>query len=120
MSNRQHIILAGDIGGTKTNLALFGGAGNSLSLLREQRYPSTGYPGLNAMIRDFLGQDGPPVLAAGFGVPGVVSAGSARNADPEPYEAPAVARRSPVDATLVGRRLSDPPVCARFSPTSAP
>jgi glucokinase len=75
---QQHLILAGDIGGTKTNLALFGVAGNSLSILREQRYPSTGYPGLNAMIREFLGHDAPPVLAAGFGVPGVVSDGRAK------------------------------------------
>ncbi|MFM8764014.1 MAG: glucokinase [Spartobacteria bacterium] len=78
MPNSQHLILAGDIGGTKTNLALFGVAGNSLSILREQRFPSTGYPGLNAMIREFLGHDAPPVLAAGFGVPGVVSDGRAK------------------------------------------
>jgi len=75
---RQHIILAGDIGGTKTDLALFGVAGNSLSIMREQRYPSTDYPGLNAMIREFLGHDAPLVLAAGFGVPGVVSDGRAK------------------------------------------
>jgi glucokinase len=78
MSARQHLILAGDIGGTKTNLALFGVAGNSLSILREQRYPSAGYPGLNAMLREFLGKDTPPVLAAGFGIPGVVSNGRAK------------------------------------------
>jgi glucokinase len=78
MPTQQHLILAGDIGGTKTNLALFGVAGNSLSILREQRFPSTGYPGLNAMIREFLGHDAPPVLAAGFGVPGVVSDGRAK------------------------------------------
>ncbi|MFM8717639.1 MAG: glucokinase [Spartobacteria bacterium] len=78
MPSSQHLILAGDIGGTKTNLALFGVAGNSLSILREQRFPSTGYPGLNAMIREFLGHDAPPVLAAGFGVPGVVSDGRAK------------------------------------------
>lgn len=78
MPTRQHLILAGDIGGTKTNLALFGVAGNSLAILREQRFPSTGYPGLNAMIREFLGHDAPPVLAAGFGVPGVVNEGRAK------------------------------------------
>lgn len=78
MSARQHLILAGDIGGTKTNLALFGVAGNSLAILREQRFPSTGYPGLNAMIREFLGNEAPPVLAAGFGVPGVVNDGRAK------------------------------------------
>ena len=78
MPTQQHLILAGDIGGTKTNLALFGVAGNSLSILREQRFPSTGYPGLNAMIREFLGHDAPPVLAAGFGVPGVVNDGRAK------------------------------------------
>ncbi|MEI8292501.1 MAG: glucokinase [bacterium] len=75
---RQHIILAGDIGGTKTNLALFGVAGHSLALLREERYHSAGYHGLSAMIHDFLEKDTPPVLAAGFGVPGFVSDGRAK------------------------------------------
>ena len=42
MSTQQHLILAGDIGGTKTNLALFGVAGHSLAMIREQRYPSAG------------------------------------------------------------------------------
>ena len=78
MSVQQHLILAGDIGGTKTNLALFGVAGHSLAMIREQRYSSAGYPGLNAMLREFLGKDAPPVLAAGFGVPGVVSSGRAK------------------------------------------
>jgi len=78
MPTQPHLILAGDIGGTKTNLALFGVAGNSLAILREQRYPSAGYPGLNAMLREFLGHDTPPVIAAGFGVPGVVSNGRAK------------------------------------------
>jgi glucokinase len=74
----QHLILAGDIGGTKTNLAPFGVAGRSLAILRQERFPSAEYPGLNAMLREFLGTDTPPVLAAGFGVPGVVGDGRAK------------------------------------------
>ena len=75
---QQHLILAGDIGGTKANVALFGVVGGKLAMLREQRYPSTNYPGLNAILREFLGKDTPPILAAGFGVPGVVQDGRAK------------------------------------------
>lgn len=78
MSSRPHLILAGDIGGTKTNIALFHVVGGKLSLVREQRFPSTGYPGLNAMLREFLAGESQPILAAGFGIPGVVTNGRAK------------------------------------------
>ncbi|MFM8363548.1 MAG: glucokinase, partial [Verrucomicrobiota bacterium] len=71
MAARPHLILAGDIGGTKSHIALFNVVGGKLSLAREQRYPSTGYPGLNAILREFLAEETQPILAAGFGIPGV-------------------------------------------------
>ncbi|MFM8983797.1 MAG: glucokinase, partial [Spartobacteria bacterium] len=52
--------------------------GGKLSLAREQRYPSTGYPGLNAILREFLAEETQPILAAGFGIPGVVTNGRAK------------------------------------------
>ena len=73
------LVLAGDIGGTKSNLALFSVLGEErLSMVKNQRYPSTSYPGLNAIIREFLGEEKPKVLAACFGVPGPVKAGRAK------------------------------------------
>lgn len=78
MSLRPHLILAGDIGGTKANIALFNIVGSKLHLEREQRFPSAGYPGLNAILREFLAGETQPILAAGFGIPGVVSNGRAK------------------------------------------
>jgi len=74
-SGKSHIILAGDIGGTKTNLAIFKGIGDTLSIERNQRYPSSAYPSLNAIIREFLEGEKRPILAACFGVPGPVKHG---------------------------------------------
>lgn len=78
MPSRPHLILAGDIGGTKTHIALFHVVGGKLSLVREQRYPSNGFPGLNAILREFLAAETQPILAAGFGIPGVVTNGRAK------------------------------------------
>ena len=69
-------VLAGDIGGTKSHLALFevGPRGpRGLTKLRDERFPSADFPGLGAVIATFLGRqtrDG--ILAACFGVPGPV------------------------------------------------
>ncbi|MBU6183287.1 MAG: glucokinase, partial [Verrucomicrobia bacterium] len=78
MAARPHLILAGDIGGTKSHIALFAVIGGKLSMQRHQRYPSAGYPGLNAILREFLSGETQPILAAGFGIPGVVSNGRAK------------------------------------------
>lgn len=78
MSDKTHIILAGDIGGTKTNLAIFTVVGGSLTIVRNERYPSSSYPGLNAILREFLVGETRPILAACFGVPGPVKHGRAK------------------------------------------
>jgi glucokinase len=79
MSVKPTHLLAGDIGGTKSNIAIFAVDGNHLVLQRSERYPSSDFPGLNAILREFL-EAGPeiPLLAAGFGVPGVVHDGQAK------------------------------------------
>ncbi len=71
-------ILAGDIGGTKSNIATFRVVGNELVLVRNQRYPSASFAGLNAILRDYLAEDERPILAACFGVPGPVHNGRAK------------------------------------------
>jgi len=68
------MILAGDVGGTKTNLGLFEGQGERLRLLRADKYHSPDFPGLSAVIQDFLkgGPAGLDIQAACFGIPGPV------------------------------------------------
>jgi len=78
MPDKDYIIIAGDIGGTKTNLAIFRVVGPSLNLERNQRYHSASYPSLNAILREFLKDEKRPLLAACFGVPGPVKNGRAR------------------------------------------
>jgi glucokinase len=65
------VILAGDVGGTKTELALFDERPGAAPALREARYPSRNFPSLEAIVRRFLDeQPTPPVAVACFGVAG--------------------------------------------------
>jgi glucokinase len=68
------MILAGDIGGTKTNLALFEARGENLSAPRAQAsYPSAGYETPEAIINEYLaGQSRVEIECACFGVAGPV------------------------------------------------
>ena len=65
-------VLAGDVGGTKTNLALYAiGEGEELSLVRESSFPSAKYAGLEAVIADFRSMETDAAIAAGaFGIAG--------------------------------------------------
>ena len=67
------MILAGDVGGTKTALALFEVQRRALAVVREEVLPSQGFATLAAAIRQFL-SDRPPVSidAACIGVAGPV------------------------------------------------
>jgi glucokinase len=69
------MILAGDIGGTKTNLGLFESAGGPLRLVRAESFPSRDYVGLESIITEFMSGGGPTVSAACFGVAGPVVGG---------------------------------------------
>ena len=71
------MILAGDVGGTKTNLGLFEREGDGLRLVRADKFHRPDFPGLSAVIHAFLGAGpGGPVggqlEAACFGIPGPV------------------------------------------------
>ncbi|MGH7230174.1 MAG: glucokinase [Nitrospiraceae bacterium] len=48
------MILAGDIGGTKTHLALFDWTEQRVAPVREQTFPSGDYPSLEEVIEEFL------------------------------------------------------------------
>lgn len=66
------MILAGDIGGTKSNLALFDES-DPRNPIVERTFRSGNYPGLEALAREFIDQDiDDRVTSACFGVPGPV------------------------------------------------
>jgi glucokinase len=68
------MILAGDIGGTKSDLGLFTVEDGKPRLVRSARYRSAEYPGLPAVIEAFLSAAPTPgtIEAACFGIPGPV------------------------------------------------
>jgi glucokinase len=67
------VILAGDVGGTKTNIGLFEVAGGVPRLVRAASFHSSEYPGLAAVVAAFLGTAaGPEIKAACFGIAGPV------------------------------------------------
>jgi glucokinase len=65
------IILAGDIGGTKTHLALF----ENEQMISDQKYVSHVYPSLLEIVRLFLSTHAQKVESACFGVAGPVQNG---------------------------------------------
>jgi len=73
------MILAGDIGGTKTVIGLFEQAGSRLQAVREETFPSKSYATLEAILDRFLGGGSRPALrSACFGVAGPVIEGKSK------------------------------------------
>ncbi|HWQ35814.1 MAG TPA: glucokinase [Blastocatellia bacterium] len=74
------MILAGDIGGTKTNLGLFEVRDGALAALSERSFPSREYVGLETIVTEFVRQiteqgHKAAIKAACFGVAGPVTNG---------------------------------------------
>jgi glucokinase len=76
-TERGDLLLAGDVGGTKTDLAVVSTAGGPRETLAKRRYPSADYPGLAEMAREFMAENGLTVRAACFDVAGPVLNGAA-------------------------------------------
>ena len=73
------MLLAGDIGGTKTVLALYSLVGGTLGLVHSERFPSGSAATLEEIVLQFLHAKGNPhVTAACFGVAGAVVGGQVR------------------------------------------
>jgi len=72
------MILAGDIGGTKTLLGLFRAEKDRPIPVREASFRSPNYPGLESVIREFLGDETASVRTAGFGIAGPVFGGRSK------------------------------------------
>ena len=70
--------LAGDLGGTKTLLALYAETDQGYALIREQRFASSDYDDFTGIIADFLRVSEQRPQMAAFGVAGPVAGGKAR------------------------------------------
>ena len=70
------MILAGDVGGTKVNLALYDFVDGNLKHSRDKQYPAKEYSGLEEIVKEFIVSE--KVTAACFGVPGPVRDGRLR------------------------------------------
>ncbi len=71
------IILAGDIGATKTHLGLYRIGDKGLSRVRDHIYPTQQFSTLEVVLRDFIA-DQEKVSVSCLGVPGPVTGGLAR------------------------------------------
>lgn len=72
------MILAGDIGGTKTVCALFEEADGTLRLVRDGTFPSQGHASLEEILAKFLAGEAPKLRAGCFGVAGAVIEGKCK------------------------------------------
>lgn len=72
------MILAGEIGATRTRLAAFQTEGNQLRQVVEKVYMSQEHSGLQEIMGDFIKSEGIPVISACFGVAGPVRVGRSK------------------------------------------
>lgn len=72
------MLLAGDVGGTKTILAQYEKNTDGLERVRERLYPSADYGSLEDIVHEFLSEQSVSVEAACFGVCGPVFDGVSR------------------------------------------
>ena len=72
------LILAGDIGGTKTHLALFSRQGEKLKSELKRTFPSKQYPGLEPVVEEFLAGQQVSISRACFGIAGPVLDGEVK------------------------------------------
>ncbi|HLI06380.1 MAG TPA: glucokinase [Ktedonobacteraceae bacterium] len=71
------MLLAGDIGGTKTNLAIFSPEQGAREPVAQKIFPSGQYPSLEAIVQEFLSTVDVAIEQASFGVAGPVVNGHA-------------------------------------------
>jgi glucokinase len=71
------VLIAGDIGGTKTLLGLYAPGRDVRQPIEEREFHSASFPGLEDVVRKFLAEVKQPVTAASFDVAGPVRGGRA-------------------------------------------
>ncbi|HXZ11395.1 MAG TPA: glucokinase [Candidatus Sulfotelmatobacter sp.] len=112
------MILAGDLGGTKSNLGLFDVQQGKLVRTAHKRYTSREHSGLAEMAKDFLHENPANVTAASFGIAGPVVDNSVRATNlPWVIEGAAMARElglarvrllNDLEATAYGISVMEP------------
>lgn len=76
MQSQAPVLLAGDIGGTKTALAIFTQEGGPRQPQDEKTFPSAAYPDLETIVQTYLAEVNLEIDRAAFGVAGPVVNGS--------------------------------------------
>ena len=80
-TSNQRIALAGDIGGTKTNLGLFTAGEDRPEMLLMESYASNSAAGLSELVSRFLGAHPRSIYSACFGIAGPVIDGVCKATD---------------------------------------
>jgi glucokinase len=96
------MLIAGDIGGTKTALALFSKEAGPHSPAAEAQFHSAEYPSLQVIVQEFLAKLGKPVHRACFAVAGPVIGGRVKTTNlPWVIEETVLAQALNLDANSV-------------------
>src|SRR5271165_1307368 len=114
------MLIAGDIGGTKTDLAIFSIEAGPHAPLAEERVHSADYPSLQAMAKEFLAKVERPVDRACFAVAGPVIGGSVKTTNlPWVIDETSLARELNLNANSV-RLINDLEAIAQAVPILRP
>jgi glucokinase len=114
------MLLAGDIGGTKTDLAIFSGEGGPHAPLAEGKVHSADYPSLQAIVKEFLAKSNKPVDRACFAVAGPVIGGRVKTTNlPWLIEESSLAKELNLNVKAV-RLINDLEAIARAVPILRP
>jgi glucokinase len=98
----NNLILAGDIGGTKTHLALFSLEGGKLKSELEKTFPSKQYRGLEPVVEAFLAGQQASIDRACFGIAGPVVDGQVKTPNlPWVVDSANIAQRFKLDSVAL-------------------
>jgi glucokinase len=112
------MLLAGDIGGTKTRLAIFSAEHGPMAPLQEATFTSAHYPSLESIVLQFLNDVSMPIERATFGVAGPVMGDQVTTTN-LPWKIDARALQSALDLKSV-RLLNDLAAIAHAVPRLGP
>lgn len=114
------MLIAGDIGGTKTDLAIFSVEAGPHTPLAQETVRSASYPSLQAMVKEFLARVNLPVDRACFDVAGPVIGGRVKTTNlPWIVEETALARELNLSSQAV-HLMNDLEAIARAIPILRP
>jgi glucokinase len=114
------MLVAGDIGGTKSDLAIFSGEAGVHAPLAQERLHSADYSSLQSMVKQFLARANQPVDCACFAVAGPVINGRVKTTNlPWEIDEPSVAQSLNLNVKSV-RLINDLEAIGRAVPILRP